>query len=511
VKNAARGRRFRIYFGPDMSALDNVRGRCRDSTGQLFVSPVFAYPSLLDNDRYDRLSAHQSRRRALYDLAVAGNTDGLNEMLAFLGPVDVAAACGGGSRYCPLSAACGQGSSECVRALLRVGVSPDARDASGTPALARAARAGHRGCVVALLAGGASPSARTRREQLSALQLARAYGHTACIEALVAEQVCEAAASGRLVRLSRLLRGGDPKDSTDDASPTEPLDGCEPADPRRLARSVSAQGRPALFLACLHGRTDCAVLLLNLDADVDWQAEASGATALLAAARHGHAGCVAALLRHGASTSHDSHAYGGDLQAAARASRDPATIRLAADPLTIAVSRPARKRGSAEQKDAPRVAPAHIREANLHLQLASALRAAEAEKAAHAQCRKEVELLRWRLADLDDSGAHPPPQRQPTGHGEAATPTLQDDLRARLTAASSSFDVDGSGALSMREVRAALQAVGVHADRQEVKRVFQAYDADGDGTLDLDEFARLAQALLESEQQPAHATDGALA
>jgi ankyrin repeat protein len=399
-----------------MSALDDVRGRCRDSTGQLFVSPVFAYPSLLDHDRYARLSAHESRRRALHDLALAENVDGLRQMHEYLGPAEVAAACSG-SRYCPMSAACSRGSAECVRALLSVGVSPDVRDATGTPALARAARAGQRGCVLALLAGGACTSLRTRRENLSALQLARAHGHHACVEALVAEQVCEAAAAGRLVRLSRLLRGSQTKAPTDTvtapgASSSGQLAACSPADySRRPADSVSARGWPALFLSCLHGRTDCATLLLNQGADAEWQAEASGATALLAAARHGHAGCVAALLRHGASPAPCSQAYGGDMQAAARLSQDAATIRLAADPPAVAASRtPLTGQPNAPPGDAPGAAlpPAPTREAKLHLELASALRAAQEERTAHAQSRKEVELLRWRLADLDgsDTGAY---------------------------------------------------------------------------------------------------------
>lgn len=499
-----------------MSALDNVRGRCRDSTGQLFVSPVFAYPSLLDNDRYDRLSAHETRRRALHDLSVAGNVDGLKQMLAFLGPVEVAAACGN-SRYCPMSTACCRGSSDCVRALLSVGVNPDVRDAAGNPALARAARAGHRGCVVALLAGGANASLRTRREKLTAFQMARAYGHHACVEALLAEQVCEAAAAGRLDRLSRLLTGGGAEAVTvtaaaPGASSSDWPSGFEPADPRRLARSVSAQGRPALFLACLHGRTGCAMLLLNQGADADWQADASGATALLAAARHGHAGCVAALLRHGASTSPCSDAYGGNLQAAARASQDAATMRLAADPLAIGVSQVSpSKRSTLQPEHGPGAAPAPIREAKLHLQLASVLRATEAERAAHAQCRKEVELLRWRLADLEGSDIrpHPPPKTGPPGLSGAASPRQQEKLRARLNSAFASFDVDQNGALSLREVRAALQTLGVPVDRQEAARVLQAYDADGDGTLDFDEFTMLVHALLEFEKQAAQAADGA--
>ena len=57
------------------------------------------------------------------------------------------------------------------------------------------------------------------------------------------------------------------------------------------------------------------------------------------------------------------------------------------------------------------------------------------------------------------------------------------------------YDRNRSGRLDYRELRAALQALGVDVSRAEAADVLGAYDADGSGLMEIDEFARLVYRL----------------
>jgi centrin-3 len=57
------------------------------------------------------------------------------------------------------------------------------------------------------------------------------------------------------------------------------------------------------------------------------------------------------------------------------------------------------------------------------------------------------------------------------------------------------YDRNRSGRLDYRELRAALQALGVDVSRAEAADVLGAYDADGSGLMEIDEFAQLVQRL----------------
>jgi len=72
-----------------------------------------------------------------------------------------------------------------------------------------------------------------------------------------------------------------------------------------------------------------------------------------------------------------------------------------------------------------------------------------------------------------------------------------------------SFDTNRSGVLSVRELRPALKQLGMEVTASEAIRVMAKYDADGGGTLDVYEFYRLVQALVEFQvAQTGHSTAG---
>ena len=65
-----------------------------------------------------------------------------------------------------------------------------------------------------------------------------------------------------------------------------------------------------------------------------------------------------------------------------------------------------------------------------------------------------------------------------------------------MRAAFALFDTDRSGALSRRELRAALSKLGLEVDRAESAEVLKKYDTNGDGTLDIREFNALVEQLV---------------
>lgn len=67
------------------------------------------------------------------------------------------------------------------------------------------------------------------------------------------------------------------------------------------------------------------------------------------------------------------------------------------------------------------------------------------------------------------------------------------------------FDEDGSGGITLQELREAMAGVGVKFSDEEVTTFFNKYDTDGNGEIDFHEFVALsmalnAQALSGSEQ-----------
>ena len=64
------------------------------------------------------------------------------------------------------------------------------------------------------------------------------------------------------------------------------------------------------------------------------------------------------------------------------------------------------------------------------------------------------------------------------------------------------FDVDGGGALSCRELRKALSALGLELTGAQAVAILKEYDADGSRSLSADEFAALVARLRETAPLP---------
>lgn len=103
--------------------------------------------------------------------------------------------------------------------------------------------------------------------------------------------------------------------------------------------------------------------------------------------------------------------------------------------------------------------------------------------------RLAYELRRYVASQQPRPSSHHPnptgytePSRKPT-HGHAISPEVR--------AAFQRFDRNRSGRLDYREVRSALQAMGLDVNTQQAASVLRRYDADGSGFLELDEFSAL--------------------
>ena len=84
-------------------------------------------------------------------------------------------------------------------------------------------------------------------------------------------------------------------------------------------------------------------------------------------------------------------------------------------------------------------------------------------------------------------------QMRPMSHGQ---------VDPRVATAFRQFDKNGSGKIDYRELRSAFQHLGIACETSEAVEVLQAYDGDGNGLLDLYEFAGLAERLGFSMRPP---------
>ena len=53
------------------------------------------------------------------------------------------------------------------------------------------------------------------------------------------------------------------------------------------------------------------------------------------------------------------------------------------------------------------------------------------------------------------------------------------------------FDKDGSGNIDMQEMREAMKALGVYMSKEQVKKMMDSVDTDGNGYIEYDEFKQL--------------------
>ena len=253
-----------------------------------------------DEDKYASYTPYLRGFAMLRDAAASGRESEVMTLLSDARDVN-ASNC---PSLNPLIAACREDEPGSVRACLAALANPNVQTADGVTPLIMSCHLGNDECAKALLSHGLTNRRTKSQTGLSALAAARANGHEACIEVLLAEEVCCASAQGNLEGLRRLL-----------------------TDHPERASSVDARGRPALLCACFHGQHACARLLLDQGADVNALSE-TGATPLIVASYYGHQPCVELLLANGADASVRSKAYGGTALHVAREQERDTIARL---------------------------------------------------------------------------------------------------------------------------------------------------------------------------------------
>jgi len=75
-----------------------------------------------------------------------------------------------------------------------------------------------------------------------------------------------------------------------------------------------------------------------------------------------------------------------------------------------------------------------------------------------------------------------------------AEKTLSQEQREEIEEAFNLFDVDCSGAIDYRELKAAMKALNVKVDKEELRKMITDVDADGSGQIELPEFIQMMTA-----------------
>merc|ERR1711934_215 len=76
---------------------------------------------------------------------------------------------------------------------------------------------------------------------------------------------------------------------------------------------------------------------------------------------------------------------------------------------------------------------------------------------------------------------------------------LTEDQVAEIKEAFDLFDTDGSGSIDTNELKAAMEALGMDAKSDEIRKLINDIDSDGDGTIDFDEFLAMMTARKHGE------------
>ena len=71
---------------------------------------------------------------------------------------------------------------------------------------------------------------------------------------------------------------------------------------------------------------------------------------------------------------------------------------------------------------------------------------------------------------------------------------LSEDQKAELKEAFDLFDVDGSGEIDFKELKAAFKALGFQVPKAELQKMFNDVDTDGSGQIGFDEFVQMMTA-----------------
>jgi hypothetical protein len=65
---------------------------------------------------------------------------------------------------------------------------------------------------------------------------------------------------------------------------------------------------------------------------------------------------------------------------------------------------------------------------------------------------------------------------------------LTEEQRQEIKEAFDLFDTDSSGAIDAKELKVAMRAVGIEPKKEEVRKILQEIDRNGDGLIKYDEF-----------------------
>jgi uncharacterized protein len=285
---------------------------------------VAGVAALLDRGA-DVTSAQGDGMTALHWAAERGHADMAAQLLARGANVDATTRLGA---YTPLHLAARRGHAPVVDRLLAAKAAADAVASTGVTPLHLASASGSRAVVEALLAAGASVNAREPQWGQTPLMFAAASGRTEVVRSLVAKGA-DVAAAGKVIdlrernkqdaadsrarnqRIAQLQReraeqlatiGGAPKPGAPQQRGPRAADdsGNEP-EPLNYADLVGSHGGlTALLLAARDGKSDTALALVDLGADLDQVSAGDRTSPLLMATINGHYDLAARLLERGA-------------------------------------------------------------------------------------------------------------------------------------------------------------------------------------------------------------------
>ena len=80
--------------------------------------------------------------------------------------------------------------------------------------------------------------------------------------------------------------------------------------------------------------------------------------------------------------------------------------------------------------------------------------------------------------------------------GKKKKSELTDDQKQEIKEAFDLFDTDGSGAIDAKELKVAMRALGFEPKKEDLKKMMQDADRDGNVMIDFDEFTELMQTRL---------------
>merc|ERR1719181_689681 len=86
----------------------------------------------------------------------------------------------------------------------------------------------------------------------------------------------------------------------------------------------------------------------------------------------------------------------------------------------------------------------------------------------------------------------------PASPSKTSGPSLSNEQIAEIQEAFNIFDVDSSGSIDYRELKAAMKALGVVVKKEELKKMITDVDADGSGSVEFPEFLSMMTAKMSA-------------